>query len=85
MNDTINYAHAALAGVITAVGAMWGKLGWLFVLWALCMALDYLTGSLAAMKKGEWSSDRAREGLWQAVADEVITAAEYEEITGEPY
>ena len=28
------------------------------------MALDYLTGTLAAMKKGEWSSDRAREGLW---------------------
>ena len=28
------------------------------------MALDYLTGTLAACKTGQWSSTTAREGLW---------------------
>ena len=28
------------------------------------MALDYLTGSLAAAKEGQWSSGKAREGIW---------------------
>ena len=28
------------------------------------MALDYLTGSMAAAKEGQWSSARAREGIW---------------------
>ena len=28
------------------------------------MALDYLTGSAAAMQAGKWSSEAARNGLW---------------------
>ena len=32
--------------------------------WAAVMALDYVTGTLAACKAGQWSSATAREGLW---------------------
>lgn len=31
------------------------------------ITLDYLTGSIAARKRGEWSSKIAREGIWHKV------------------
>lgn len=52
---------AALAGGLTA---LWGWLGWLVAGWLICMALDYLTGSMAAAKAGSWASGKAREGIW---------------------
>ena len=64
MEDNVLAAKVILTGIIAAGSAVWGWFGWLVILWVVCMALDYLTGTLAAMKKGEWSSDRAREGLW---------------------
>lgn len=64
MEDNVLAAKVILTGIIAAGSAVWGWFGWLVILWVVCMALDYLTGSLAAMKKGEWSSDKAREGLW---------------------
>lgn len=64
MTQNVSAAHAAMAGAITAIGAIWGKLGWLFVLWAACMVFDYLTGSLAALKNGEWDSEVAHAGIW---------------------
>ena len=54
-------ATAAITGVLTA---LWGWMGWLVVGWAVCMAMDYLTGSMAAAKAGEWNSTRARDGIW---------------------
>ncbi len=57
-------ARLVLAGVIAAGTALWGWLGWLIVVWAASMALDYLTGTLAAIKNRAWSSEKAREGLW---------------------
>lgn len=53
-----------LAGVIAAGTAIWGWFGWLVLLWVVCMAMDYITGTLAAIKAHEWSSAVAREGLW---------------------
>ena len=53
-------ALTALFGVLTAV---WGTLGWLVVIWVGCMALDYLSGSWAAKRAGQWTSAAAREGL----------------------
>ena len=64
MEDNALTVKLALTGIIAAGSAAWGWLGWLIILWCACMALDYITGSLAAMKKGKWSSDAAREGLW---------------------
>src|SRR5699024_5812940 len=42
----------------------WGWFGWLVIGWVFCMVVDYITGSLAAAKQGEWSSAQAREGIW---------------------
>lgn len=64
MGENITFTQAAIAGVL-AVGSMaWHKVGWMLVLWAAVMVLDYITGTLAALHTGEWNSKLAREGLW---------------------
>lgn len=62
--ENVNKFKVAIAALTGALTALWGWLGWLVIGWILCMALDYLTGSLAAAKEGKWSSARAREGIW---------------------
>lgn len=62
--EQVNRIKAAIAAVTGALTALWGWMGWLVVGWAVCMALDYITGSMAAAKAGEWNSARAREGIW---------------------
>ena len=37
---------------------------WLMIVFFAAMLLDYVTGSLAARKNREWSSTRAREGMY---------------------
>lgn len=64
MDRTINQIKAAAAAVLGLLTGLWGWFGWLVVGWIGCMALDYLTGSLAAAKEGQWSSGKAREGIW---------------------
>ncbi|MBD5098281.1 MAG: phage holin family protein [Clostridiales bacterium] len=64
MDKTIDNFKAAALAVFGLLTGLWGWLGWLVVGWICCMALDYLTGSLAAAKEGDWSSGKAREGIW---------------------
>ena len=64
MNKTINQIKAAVAAVFGLLTGLWGWLGWLVVGWVLCMVLDYITGSMAAAKAGQWSSGKARDGIW---------------------
>ena len=64
MTENINGFKAAVAAVVATLTALWGWFGWLIIVWLFCMALDYITGSSAAIKAGEWSSQTAREGLW---------------------
>ena len=64
MERTINQIKAALSALVGLLTGLWGWLGWLVVGWAGCMALDYITGSMAAAKEGHWSSAKAREGIW---------------------
>lgn len=64
MNDSIMAYKAAIVAFITAVGSLLGWKGILILAWAALMALDYLTGTFAAMKAGEWCSKTAREGAW---------------------
>ena len=62
-----NTARTLKAGVTAcsaAVTAALGGVGWLVLLFLAAMTVDYITGSAAAMKKGEWSSAAARQGLW---------------------
>ena len=64
MEKTIHQLKAAIAGLLGLLTGLWGWFGWLVVGWIGCMALDYATGSMAAAKEGEWSSAKAREGIW---------------------
>ena len=54
----------AVAAFFTAVGAFLGWQGVMALVWVVAMAIDYITGTWAAMKNGEWSSAVARQGLW---------------------
>lgn len=55
----------AFFAAIGAFGtALFGWVGWVVVIWLFALILDYITGSAAAAKDGEWSSKTAREGLW---------------------
>ena len=62
--EHVNKLKAAVAAVTGALTALWGWMGWLAVGWIVCMGLDYLTGSMAAAKAGQWSSGKARDGIW---------------------
>ena len=62
--QTDSVEKAAGVGAIGLWAAMHGWLGWLVVLYAACMMLDCLTGTAQAIKNGEWSSHKARQGLW---------------------
>lgn len=64
MEKTINQMKAAVAAALGVLTGLWGWLGWLAVGWIVSMALDYVTGSMAAAKVGQWSSAKAREGIW---------------------
>ena len=64
MGEHVTVTQITMAGTIAAIGTMWGKVGWLIVLWAIAMGIDYLTGTLAAIHNHEWDSNRAREGIW---------------------
>lgn len=58
------WMKAAVAAAVGAFGAAFGWLGWLVLAWAACMVLDYITGSAAAAKAGDWDSATARSGIW---------------------
>ena len=82
-NNIFLAAKAAIVGIFGAFGAAFGWLGWLVLAWVACMVVDYISGSSAAMQAGEWSSAKARSGIWHkggmlvvvvvaAVADNVL-------------
>lgn len=82
-NNIFLAVKAAIVGIFGAFGAAFGWLGWLVLAWVVCMVVDYISGSSAAMKAGQWSSAKARGGIWHkagmivvvivaAVADKVL-------------
>ena len=64
MEDNLMTFKAAIAAFFSALGAFLGWQGIIALVWVIVMALDYLTGTMAACHDGEWSSATAREGLW---------------------
>ena len=62
--EKIETWKAVCSAVVGLLTGLWGWMGWLVVGWVSVMLLDYVTGSAAAAKAGEWSSARAREGIW---------------------
>lgn len=70
--DWMLAVKAGLAAALGAFSAFWGWLGWLIAAWVVLMALDYITGTAAAMKNGEWASHTAREGIWHKMGEVVV-------------
>lgn len=62
--DKVTETKAAVAAAVAVLTSVWGWFGWLVVLFVCCMMADYITGSLAAIRAGEWSSKAARDGIW---------------------
>lgn len=62
--EAMNGWKAAAIALIGALTGFWGWFGWLVIGWVICMVVDYITGSAAAAKQGQWSSSMAREGIW---------------------
>ena len=59
-----NYTKIAASTLSGFLIARFGWVGALAAVWIVAMALDYITGSAAAIKAGEWSSAVARKGLF---------------------
>ena len=72
MTDHINGIKMAVAAIAGALTGLWGWMGWLVVAWVVLMALDYATGTAAALKGGSWSSRAAREGIWHKTGEVVV-------------
>ncbi len=64
MNDKLLAIKGGITAIITGLAAFLGWKGILAVIWVAVMALDYLSGTFAACKEGQWSSAAARQGLW---------------------
>ncbi len=60
---------AAITGVVSVVTALLGQVGVAVVIMIVCMALDWVTGSLAARAHGELNSTKARDGLWHKLGE----------------
>lgn len=64
MNEKLTAVKSAVAAGLMAMGTFLGWKGIMLVIWVAVMALDYLSGTLAACRQGQWSSAVARQGLW---------------------
>lgn len=67
--DKATEIKAGITAIIGFLTALWGWGGWAAVIWAGCMILDYISGSMAATAAGEWSSGEARAGLWHKLGE----------------
>lgn len=70
--DKATEIKAAITAIIAFGTALWGYTGWAVIILLVCIALDYITGTWAALKCGKWSSTEARQGLWHKLGE--ITA-----------
>lgn len=65
MKESVFAAKAAITAFFGTVGALIGWKGIMVLAWVTLMAMDYATGTFAAMKAGRWCSQKAREGAWR--------------------
>ena len=64
MENKLFEIKALISAFFAAAGLFLGWKGVLALVWVLAMALDYISGTVAACRAGEWSSATAREGLY---------------------
>ncbi len=60
---------AVITMILAFFTALWGWMGWAILLWIAAILLDYISGSLAAKKEKNWSSEVARDGLWHKTGE----------------
>lgn len=64
MNENLVTVKSSIAAFLMAAGTALGWKGIMLTVWVGVMALDYLSGTLAACREGQWCSAVARQGLW---------------------
>lgn len=64
MEDKLMGIKTAIAAFFSALAAFLGWQGIMALVWVIAMGIDYITGTVAAMKNGQWCSSTARQGLW---------------------
>ena len=64
MHEKLLTTKSSIAAAMMAMGTFLGWKGIMLMAWVGVMALDYLSGTLAACREGQWSSAVARQGLW---------------------
>ena len=67
--DKATQIKAAVAAFFAFMTALWGWVGWAISIWISCVVLDYISGTAAARRNGEWSSEIARDGLWHKLGE----------------
>lgn len=72
--EQTNIAKLGITAVFAAFSTALGWFGWLAVLFVAVMAADYLSGTAAALRHGEWSSAAARTGLWHKMGEVIAVA-----------
>ena len=56
MNETMLAIKAAVVGFFSLLGTFLGWKGVMFGFWVVAMAIDWVTGTYAARKTGEWTA-----------------------------
>ncbi|MBR3330404.1 MAG: phage holin family protein [Mogibacterium sp.] len=67
--DKATQIKGAITALLAFLTALWGWVGWAIIIWVACILLDYISGSAAARRNGEWSSEVARDGLWHKLGE----------------
>ena len=63
-----------LAVALSGLSAVLGWQGILALVWVAVMIVDYITGTAAACKCGDWSSAVARQGIWHKIGMVIVVA-----------
>lgn len=67
--DKAQEIKALVTAGMSMVVALLGWVGSAVLIMIVCMLLDYITGTWAARAHGEWSSAKARDGLWHKLGE----------------
>ena len=60
---------ALITAAVSFVVALLGWVGIAVAIMIACMLLDYITGTWAAKAHAEWTSEKARDGLWHKLGE----------------
>lgn len=67
MTNFIRSLRALCVGIVAFIVGQFGWIGWLIIVYACTIVLDYVTGTISAIKTKTWTSALAREGIWHKI------------------